>query len=141
MYKPGQRRFVVVFSVAFAIGALFAASAIAARPSDELTITIPFDFYLRFQKFSAGSYTLKHFRGAMFQIWNQEGKTERVSTNAIINDPTDPLKRLVFNEYGDKYFLTEVYWSDGVARRLPKCSSELEIAKQTPAKRLVLDLE
>jgi len=130
-----------VFSVAFAIGAVFAAPVIAAMQSAELTITIPFEFYLRFQKFSAGSYTLKHFRGAMFQIWNQEGKTERVSTNAIINDPNDPLKRLVFNEYGDKYFLTEVYWSDGIARRLPKCSFELEIAKQTPAKRLVLDLE
>jgi hypothetical protein len=107
--------------------------------SAEMTVTIPFDFYLRFQRFPSGTYTVKHFSSALFQIWNEDGKAEWVSTNAIVNDPTSPLTRLVFNQYGDKYFLTEVYWSDGIARRLPKNTFELGLAKQTHAKRVVLD--
>jgi len=114
MKKPSQQGFIYVLSVAIAAGVFFINSSAAAMESAEMTVTIPFDFYLRFQRFPSGTYTVKHFPGALFQIWNQDGKAERVSTNAIINDPYNPLTRLVFNQYGDKYFLTEVYWWDGI---------------------------
>jgi hypothetical protein len=139
MKKPIQKQFLCILLVVVATGVLFVSSSIASRQSGEMTIAIPFEFYLRFQKFSPGMYTVKHFRGAMFQIWNEDGKTEWVSTNAIDNDPTHPLTRLVFNQYGGKFFLREVYWQDGIARRLPKSSFELELAKQTHAKRVILD--
>ena len=140
MKKPRQQGFIYVLSVAIVAGAFLIGSSAAAMRSAEMTVTIPFDFYLRFQRFPSGTYTVKHFPGALFQIWNQDGKTERVSTNGIVNDPDHPLTRLVFNQYGDKYFLTEVYWSDGIARRLPKSSFELGLTKQTYPKRVVLDV-
>jgi hypothetical protein len=140
MKKTSQQALVYVLSVAIVYGAFFIGSSTAAVQSAEMTVTIPFDFYLRFHRFPSGTYMVKHFPGAMFQIWNQDGEAERVSTNGIVNDPDNPLTRLVFNQYGDKYFLTEVYWWDGVARRLPKSSFELGLAKQAQAKRVVLDV-
>jgi hypothetical protein len=141
MKKPSQQGCICVLSVAIVAGAFFICSSAAAMmQSSEMTVTIPFDFYLRFQRFPSGIYTVKHFPGALFQIWNRGGEFERVSTNVIINDLDHPLTRLVFNQYGDHYFLTEVYWSDGMARRLPKSSFELGLAKQIHAKRVVPDV-
>jgi hypothetical protein len=140
MKKTSQHAFVCLLAVAIVSEAFFTGSSTAATQSAEMTVTIPFDFYLRFQRFAPGTCTVKHFTGALFQIWNQDGRAERVSTNAIVNDPDNSLTRLVFYQYGDKYFLREVYWSDGIARRLPKSSFELGLAKQTLAKRVVLDV-
>ena len=120
MRKLNRKPFLFTLSVTIVAGALLFESSTEAMQTAEMTVTIPFDFYLRFQRFEPGTYTVKHYAGALFQIWNQDGKAEWVSTNAIVNDPASPLRRLVFSQYGDKYFLTEVYWRDGSARRLPK---------------------
>jgi len=140
MRKLNHKPFLFMLSVTIVAAALLFESSTEARQTAEMTVAIPFDFYLRFQRFPSGTYTVKHYPGALFQIWNQDGKAERVSTNAIVNDPTSPLTRLVFNQYDDKYFLTEVYWWDGSARRLPKATLELGLAKQTHARRVVLDM-
>ena len=140
MRKLNNKPSLLMLSVTIVAAALLFESSTEAMRTAEMTVTIPFDVYLRFQRFPSGTYTVKHYAGALFQIRNQDGKAESVSTNAIVNDPTSPLTRLVFSQYGDKYFLTEVYWWDGSARRLPKATLELELAKQTHSRRVVLDI-
>ena len=82
MRKLNHKPFLFMLSVTIVAAALLFESSTEARQTAEMTVAIPFDFYLRFQRFPSGTYTVKHYPGALFQIWNQDGKAERVSTNA-----------------------------------------------------------
>ena len=95
---------------------------------------IPFNFAVGNKTFPAGTYyvgTIDHRDSRILLLQTRDGKASMmVGSNAAENlAPADKTK-LIFNQYGSRYFLSEI-WMAGKARgrQLPKTSRERELAR------------
>ena len=115
----------------FGAYALLAACCFSVQAETRVIANVPFDFMVRNQQFVAGSYTLTVdipksvvlVRGAEDAVLSLSIATTRASHG-------DLRAKLVFNRYGDRYFLSEV-WPAGSndGRELLPCNAELELAR------------
>ncbi len=116
---------------AFGAYALFAACCLSAQAETSVIANVPFDFMVRNQHLAAGSYTMVVdipkstvlIRGAEDAVFTLSIGTTRASHG-------DLKAKLVFNRYGDRYFLSEVWpaWRDD-GRVLLRCKAEQELAR------------
>jgi hypothetical protein len=109
--------------------ALLAACCLSAQ-EPRLAANVPFDFMARNQHFAAGSYTVVvDIPKAVVLIRGAEDALFTLSI-ATTRGHSDLRPKLVFNRYGDRYFLSEV-WPAGRddGRQLLPCKAELELAK------------
>jgi hypothetical protein len=61
----------------------------------------------------------------------------RLTIGVMTQSPT-PNGEMIFNRYGDRYFLSEVRWAGySVTRQLIKSQAELELAKNAAPERVV----
>jgi hypothetical protein len=114
----------------FGACALLAVWCLSAQ-EPRLTANVPFDFVVRNQHFAAGSYTMVVdiprsavlIRGAEDAVFTLSIGTTRASHG-------DLRPKLVFNRYGDRYFLSKV-WPAGrdYGRELLPCQAEQELAR------------
>ncbi|PYT32857.1 MAG: hypothetical protein DMG58_09225 [Acidobacteria bacterium] len=92
-------------------------------------LQVPFDFMAGNHQFPAGGYTITSDASAGTVLVRSQGEGPAAF---IITYPAGENKeqvRLVFNRYGDHYFLSQV-WPAGVAGRgLSKSRQEVEVAK------------
>ncbi len=84
----------------------------ASSPSTQATASIPFDFYVKDKKVTSGDYRVARSDTSQNVIWlNGEADHDNVITfvniETQINSNEKP--RLVFNKYGDRYFLVEIW--------------------------------
>lgn len=95
--------FVVVFS-------LMAGFAFAA---DDMSVNVPFTFYVGDQVYPAGQY---HFdmnsdaraTASLVNLWAPKGKNDRVIMTTPGTDKNATANQLVFNKYGEKRFLSTI---------------------------------
>jgi hypothetical protein len=111
---------------------LVAGSAIAQTV--HVRANIPFNFAVGSKTLPAGTYDVGTIDGRdskMLLLQARDGNSSMiVGSNAAENfKPADKTK-LVFNQYGSRYFLSEI-WMNGATRgrQLPKTSREKELAK------------
>jgi len=111
---------------------LVAGSAIAQTV--HVRANIPFNFAVGSKTLPAGTYDVGTIDGRdskMLLLQGRDGNSSMiVGSNAAENlKPADKTK-LVFNHYGSRYFLSEI-WVNGATRgrQLPKTSREKELAK------------
>jgi len=95
---------------------------------------IPFNFAVGSKTFPAGTYdigSVDSLDGKTLLVQATDGNASlMVNSNAAENlNPADKTK-LVFNQYGNRYFLSEI-WVNGATRghQLPKTSREKETAR------------
>jgi hypothetical protein len=95
---------------------------------------IPFNFAVGSKTLPAGTYdvgTIENGDSKMLLLQARDGSSSMiVGSNAAEHlKPADKTK-LVFNQYGSRYFLSEI-WVNGNrrGRQLPKTSREKELAK------------
>src|SRR5262249_28326493 len=103
-----------------------------------LRMTVPFDFYFGAQKFPAGIYTVGRVGlSDAIRISDEQGRAAVAVSNATDTPRKDLAKsQVVFNRYGNTYFLSEVKWTDyPTARALPITAMEAELAKSSPRDR------
>src|SRR5947209_18365277 len=115
--------------------AILGVSILSAQVKHTIVANVPFDFRVLDQHLSAGTYTLtsESPQGAIL-IRGQQGATATFflafSTQAskVQNDG-----KLVFNTYGDQYFLNKI-WYPGTdqGRELRVSMLEQEIARNRP---------
>jgi hypothetical protein len=112
------------------LAVLLASSAVAQLPHP-LVAQVPFDFTVGKRTFQAGEYmvmpagqgivrlTSPDYREAMIAFYTPAQKSDRQAES-----------KLVFNRYGDRYFLSQV-WSAGsdTGLQLRKGAAEVEIAR------------
>lgn len=116
-----------------ALLALAGAALLFAQANPRLTASIPFDFEMANQKFAAGEYQVTdHSLHAYILVQNNEdSKSAMVLGNTIKVGGVEPKDtRLVFNKYGDRYFLSEV-WHPAISRQLLKSRSEKALVTST----------
>ncbi len=99
------------------IGSLFIlTAAVSAGAATKLTVTVPFEFYAGDNRLPAGDYVFE-FRGISPAVASSSSvlvqKQDGTSVTWIIAEPGQNVRhgantQLVFNRYGDKYFLTKI---------------------------------
>lgn len=84
---------------------------------DPMKVAIPFDFTVGSKAFAAGKYTVRRDTApGVVAIQSADHRsTMVVITNAVETLKTPGAAKLVFKQYGDRYFLSEV-WPAGSTR-------------------------
>ena len=111
---------------------LVAGSAIAQTV--HVRANIPFNFAAGSKTLPAGTYdvrTIENGDSKMLLLQARDGSSSMiVGSNAAEHLKPADKSKLVFNQYGSRYFLSEI-WVNGNrrGRQLPKTSREKELAK------------
>jgi hypothetical protein len=114
---------------------LLAALAVAGQASivGTITVNIPFDFMVGEKKLPAGQYTIDRTNIRECLLISRIDRRANVLANTYPGRTSRKPSRvkLVFNRYGEQYFLSQV-WGEGhtVAMQLSKSRAERELAKK-----------
>jgi hypothetical protein len=103
-----------------------------AQAQEAVVVNIPFDFAAGKTMLPAGEYSVKVSgpTHSLILISRKDSAASAfINTNAVAAANVQTESKLVFNRYGDRYFLSEV-WSEGNSqgRQLLKTAREKEIA-------------
>jgi hypothetical protein len=104
-----------------------------AQAQEALVVNVPFDFIAGNQNLPAGEYSVKVSQtDARIVLIERRDATAAmfIGTNTVVANTIQSESKLVFNRYGDRYFLSQV-WNEGNSRgrQLMKTAREKEIAQ------------
>jgi hypothetical protein len=113
----------------------------AQMGGDVLEVKIPFNFRVGPQEFAAGEYSLKPLLPHTMLLRNRAGQVlTSMATNSVESIEIQRSVKLVFNGYGGRYFLAQIWRADdNVGGELIKSSAEIEMArKHSPGQQIAL---
>jgi hypothetical protein len=95
-----------------ALGILILAfQSTGSAQSAVMRATIPFDFYVVNTLMPAGEYTVSPLaQGSVLSLNDENGHVTSAVTIRVTNQHPDS-SRLIFNRYGNTYFLSELDWA------------------------------
>jgi len=105
--------------------------AVAFSSAQTIRANIPFAFVASGSNLSAGEYTVEGqgWTDQMLQLCNlQQHQCAFVVASQVESRRNNEPGKLVFNRYGNRYFLSEI-WSASIIQTLPKSRSERLLAK------------
>lgn len=110
---------------------LFMTSVEAQTPS-RVEAKIPFDFAAGKVLFKAGTYSIKKVSDNTVAIRSSDGKTTKLIDAPLTIGSRDSKagERVVFNQYGNQYFLSQVWLSVDTGRQLFTSSAEAKVARE-----------
>ena len=113
-----------------ALAGMLAIPGAYAQDSHRVIADIPFAFTVNHQALPAGEYEVSDaaYGTVLIQSKDREHSVITIANSAVAKDPGLDGK-LVFQRYGDRYFLREVF-APGVSigRELPRAKGEREMA-------------
>jgi len=111
---------------------MLAIANVKAQTPSRVEVNIPFDFSAGKATLKAGSYSIRRTSGNAIAIRSVDGKT-----TALINAPLTigsrdfkAGERLVLTQYGDQYFLSQVWLSVDTGRQLFTSGAETKTARE-----------
>ena len=118
---------------------LAAVSIQAQRLSDNsIAVNIPFDFAFGETRLPAGNYTLRRivlpssYDRLVIQSADGSGDTHTVMTGSNRTSEVQKQSNLVFNRYGEQYFLSQVWMAGSdTGRDLFQSRNERNLAKES----------
>ena len=115
---------------------LVAAAVQAQLPGTPIRASIPFDFMVRGKVLPAGNYEVSRINddpiGLMIRNLDQKHDTVMFETEPVYMRRTPGKNMLVFNRYGDTYFLSEIKTaSENTAREAYPSRAERHLQQQT----------
>ncbi len=111
---------------------VLAIASVNAQTASRAEVTIPFDFSAGKANLKAGSYNINRLSGTAITIRSADGETAAL-VNAQLAIGSRDYKggaRLVFNKYGDRYFLSQVWLSVDHGRQLFMTGAEAKVARE-----------
>jgi hypothetical protein len=103
-------------ALAFGIFAILGtANSTFAQSGNPVTFEIPFEFQANGETFSAGKYSVKKISSEIFLL-SSENSDEKLLVRGIGSLPYENAvgsEKLIFNKYGERHFLREVYAKRG----------------------------
>ena len=126
-----KRNLLKAFTMLMLLVVLSLASAVASAQTpaaNKVVATIPFEFNVGYKTMPAGDYSVQIIATAndALMIKNADSSVSALRlSEATSREKEKSHARLIFNRYGDKYFLSEV-WNgvDKIGRRLIKSGDE-----------------
>jgi hypothetical protein len=112
----------------FGVG-LLAAVSVYAQGSQKLTVQVPFGFHADNSVFPSGEYTVDTVAPSVVRLRSADGKSSAMILTIGVQTLGTPSEgKLVFNRYGDEYFLSQV-WKPGnnIGNELRKTRRETEV--------------
>jgi len=110
--------------------ALLSAAYMFGQEPRRVTVQVPFGFHAGAATLPAGQYTVAtELRSGLVKLSSADFKSNAlVLSRAITPKTTSDEGKLIFNRYGNEYFLSRI-WAYGVdGRELPKTKLEKESA-------------
>jgi hypothetical protein len=109
------------------------ASTRVAQAQELMVVNIPFDFVAGNSKLPAGEYSVQVSAPThtLILIARKDSTTSAfMNTNAAVSAEPQSQSKLIFNRYGDRYFLSQV-WREGYSqgRQLMKSDREKEMTQ------------
>ena len=109
------------------------ASTRVARAQEPLVVNVPFDFVAGNTNLPAGEYSVQVWAPThtLILISRRDSTTSAfIATNPAVASEPKTESKLIFNRYGDRYFLSQV-WTAGNSsgRQLLKSDREKEMAQ------------
>jgi hypothetical protein len=108
----------------------------ATQAQSSFKATIPFDFAVGNKRLPAGEYQIKPAAEKVMVIQSTDARSSAVAmTIGVQAGKSNDVGKLVFNRYGDQYFLSKIWppaSTDG--RELSKSRLEREVAAQSRVK-------
>jgi len=125
---------------------VLAVAGVQAQRPTGVEVNLPFDFTAGKATLKAGRYHIRKLSGEVFSIRSEDGK--QIIVNAPLTVGSRDSKggaRLVFNRYGNDYFLTQVWLTQEIGHQLFPTKSEsrardIELAKGIKAERVEVSL-
>jgi hypothetical protein len=114
--------------------ALLAAASVYAQGSQKMIVDIPFGFHVGNSVLPSGKYTVDADAGVgLVKVRSADAKSSVMILSIGVQTSTTPSTgKLVFNKYGDDYFLSQIWKSgDTLGRELHKSRREVEVAAST----------
>lgn len=119
---------VLVMAVAF-LPAILHAQMVIKTPL--FRVDVPFAFTAAGVHLPAGSYLVSHVDPSLILIEKRDGKARALVYVAIENSNSSTPTKLVFNKYGDQYFMAQVWTEqDQQVHHCTKCRAEKILAAQ-----------
>ena len=113
---------------------LFAGLMVPATQAQAIMLKadIPFDFVVGDKRLPSGEYQVKSLHQTATQIQSTDARSSAiVLTTGMQAGKISNLGKLVFNRYGDQYFLSKIWAaSSDSGRQLPKSRLEREVAQR-----------
>jgi hypothetical protein len=118
-----------MLAIGFSI--LLLGSPLCAGQDHKFTMQVPFDFTAGNHQFSAGDYTITSDTATSTVVIRSGDAGPTVALIAYPAGDNKDLARakLVFNQYRNHFFLSQVWPADASGRGLNKCRQEVEMAK------------
>ena len=104
----------------FAIFLGLAVAGVQAQTPSRVEVNIPFEFSAGKTTLKPGVYTVKRMSGNLVTLRNVDDKSS-VILNAPVNlssTDVEASERLVFNKYGERYFLAQIWLTVDSGREL-----------------------
>ena len=122
---------------------ILTAVSVAAQSDRQRFRDIPFSFNVGGKTFPAGEYTVGPNRRDYDKVWlvqSLDGHTSAlVATIPVQAGDTQEKTKLVFNKYGDQYFLSQIWTAGGNSgRELIMPRQERELAKSIEREKIVV---
>ena len=122
---------------------MLTAVSVAAQSERTRIKNIPFDFIVGGKTLPAGDYTVEPNRRDSHKVWlvqSKDGHTSALfATMPVRASETQEETKLVFNKYGDQYFLSQIWTAgDNSGRELLMRRQERELAKNTPDRKTIV---
>ena len=94
-------------------------------------VNIPFDFYAGTAQLKAGAYQVKRMSDNTVVIRTADGKSTVLLTAPLTIGARDSKsgRRLVFNKYGDQFFISQIWLDVESGRQVIPSKEEIRIAK------------
>ncbi len=107
---------VVVATIAFIVG-----TGLCVYSQTQMTtlfsVQVPFDFRVGSSHLSAGHYRVLHAGSHLVLLQKDDGKAQGMIPVTVSNVPSrEPVSKLVFNRYGDQYFLSQMWTAEDSQR-------------------------
>jgi hypothetical protein len=121
-----------LIACALTIGSFASAPQALAQSSNLAEVTIPFTFQTDHQTFAAGTYRIALESDHMVLLRGPGNSYGFILMNDAVNIHPSDHGKLVFDRYGNKYFLRQI-WTAGTSAGLecPKSRAEKETLQAT----------
>jgi hypothetical protein len=129
-------------AIAFLASTMFMALT-SASAQGKSKATIPFNFRVGSALLPAGAYVIESTDSRVICFRNENGHATAMAVAMTTSGATAPATKLVFNRYGDQYFLSETLTASGESQKkfapskLEKSARAEEARLQTEGQTLV----
>jgi hypothetical protein len=134
--KPTPRRHLLALSVALLFAAAIYPGKANAQIVGEVQANVPFEFHAGNAKLPAGTYRIRMMEDSdltVMEISSMDGsKTALFQVQESESNSTPDHSELIFNKYGDTYFLSELFdEGDPSGSKVMESSLEKKISQGT----------